>query len=280
MTQDTLQFDVPRDRFGRPQIVGPDGKKKYYTRVSTMAKTLEDTYTLGQWQQRQVIRGMALKPALLDRAITAVTVGDAKGEDPKAALAEIADEAHVIAGSSDGAEYGTAVHSWTDYADFHDPDVTKIPADMRADVAAYRLALEEAKIIPLEAETFVVCDELMCAGTFDRLYRLQDGAVVIGDLKTGGWGAQYGTQSWAIQLGIYAHGERYMMTKEREPLHPDFDPTRGLLVTAPARTGSCSLHELDLNAGWEAAQVAFWVRKYRKQKVSTALADAKVIFDL
>ncbi|MFM2437559.1 MAG: hypothetical protein RLZ55_370 [Actinomycetota bacterium] len=279
MTAETLE--IQRDRFGRPRIVPPDGSKPtYYTRVSTMAKTLEDTYTLGQWQQRQVIRGLALKSALVDRAITAVTVGDAKGEDPKAALQEIVDEAHVIAGSSDAAEYGTSVHAWAEYADFHDHDVSRIPADMRADVAAYRLTLEEAGVVPLEAETFVVCDRLRCAGSFDRLYRMPDGAVVIGDIKTGSWGAQYGTQSWAIQLAIYANSMRYLGTKEREALHADLDLTRGLLVTMPARTGSCALHELDLVAGWEAAQVAHWVRAYRKQNVSTALADAKVIFDL
>ena len=53
--------------------------------------------------------------------------------------------------------------------------------------------------------------------------------------------------------------------KMRVALHPDIDPTRGVLIHLPA-TGGCQLFELDLRIGWEAAQLATKVREFRSLK--------------
>jgi hypothetical protein len=45
--------EIPRDRWGRPLIEPPDGGKPIgYTRVSTLAKALDDKTSLMDWKCR------------------------------------------------------------------------------------------------------------------------------------------------------------------------------------------------------------------------------------
>ena len=68
---------VTRDRWGRPLIIPPDGGKPVaYTRVTTVAKTLEDEGGLSKWMMRMTALGLAQRPDLY--ALVA-TVGDDKG---------------------------------------------------------------------------------------------------------------------------------------------------------------------------------------------------------
>ena len=56
----TVVSELPRDRWGRPLITPPDGTTPVpYTRVTTFAKAVEDTYHLGRWAERMVALGMA-----------------------------------------------------------------------------------------------------------------------------------------------------------------------------------------------------------------------------
>ena len=59
---------IPRDRYGRP-IIPPaaGGKPKPYTRVTTLAETLDDRWTLERWKQRQVAIGLMLRRDLLNK---------------------------------------------------------------------------------------------------------------------------------------------------------------------------------------------------------------------
>ena len=54
------ELEIPRDRWGRPLItpVG-GGKPEPYTRVSTLAKTLDDKTALSKWMCRQTAIGLA-----------------------------------------------------------------------------------------------------------------------------------------------------------------------------------------------------------------------------
>jgi hypothetical protein len=53
-TLDKPSSDIKRDRWGRPLITPPDGGKPVpYTRVSTLAKALDDKTALMRWKQRQ-----------------------------------------------------------------------------------------------------------------------------------------------------------------------------------------------------------------------------------
>jgi hypothetical protein len=68
----TVENELPRDRWGRPLITPPTGgEPRAYTRVTTLAGSVEDTYHLGQWQQRMVAVGMARRPDLVLGALGA-----------------------------------------------------------------------------------------------------------------------------------------------------------------------------------------------------------------
>lgn len=85
------------------------------------------------------------------------------------------------------------------------------------------------------------------------------------DLKTGN--IEYAINAISVQMAMYANAEYIYdwQTKERTPM-PDIDKTRGVILHLPAGQGRLDLYELDLVAGWEAAQMAMDVRAWRKRK--------------
>lgn len=46
----------------------------------------------------------------------------------------------------------------------------------------------------------------------------------------------------------------------------DVDLERAIIIHLPAGTGQCTLHWVDINAGWEAVQLAAKVRDWRARK--------------
>lgn len=247
---------VPRDRWGRPMIIPVGGGKPVaYTRASSLGKALTDSSTLTRWKQRQTALGLAKRADLL----TAV----AAAHDDKSALDTLCEDAMQAVGSNAAATMGTALHSLTELVDTGGTLPEHTPPAARARIGNYLATMRGARLVTEEAELFVVCDELNVAGTFDRLYRTPAGPTLIGDLKTGGLvddkGRMYQSNSleYAVQLAIYAHGQRYdPATGERTPLHPDLDDTRGIVVHLPATGERCTLFELDLATGWALARLA------------------------
>ena len=89
--------DADRDSYGRYRLPDPTGQKegrKAFTRATTGAKVLDDTYNLSAWDVRQVVTGIHSKPELLDLF---PEFGDY--QDQRQALEEIAESARVAAGS-------------------------------------------------------------------------------------------------------------------------------------------------------------------------------------
>jgi hypothetical protein len=261
----TTTTEIPRDRWGRPLILPSGGGEVIaYTRASTHAKALDDLNNLMAWKVRKALEGVVKRPDLLTRAAGALANGDPDADWPtKKALNGVASEAHEAAGGSAGASSGTGLHALTEAVDRGEGLLWVPPAD-QARLDAYVEAT--AHLTPLDSETFVVCDELRVAGTFDRLWRDdRTGAVLVGDLKTGKSEVDY-PMATATQLAIYAHGLRYdPESGERSPLHADLDQTTGLLVHLPA-AGGCEVVPLDLALGWEAARLAAQVRDLRAVK--------------
>ena len=246
--------EIARDRWQRPLIVPPEGGKPVaYTRVSTLSKTLDDLNQLMLWRQRKTAEGLLRRPDLLTRLSGAIANGDPDNDWPtKKDLNRICSEAVEAAGASKGASAGTGLHALTEAVDRGEhPEF--VGAEDRSRLSAYMKAM--AGYTPLDAETFVVCDELQAAGTFDRLWLCPDGMVRVGDLKTGKSEPQYPLAT-AMQLAIYANGSRYDAdTGAREPLHDDLDLSTGLLVHMPA-VGGCEVYPLDIGKGWMAAVTA------------------------
>lgn len=250
----TPPAQVPRDRWKRPLILPLDGGDPTpYARVSTMAKALDDLTGLMAWQNRKVLEGVLRRPDLLTDAAGILANGDPDTDWPtKRGLNDVATRAREAAGSSKGSTAGTGLHALTEAIDRGEEPLF-VPDSDRPRLAAYTEAT--AGYTALDMETFVVCDELRAAGSFDRLWLCPDGRVRVGDLKTGKSEADYPLAT-TMQIATYAHGSRYdPETGARTPLHDDLDLTTGLLVHMPP-SGGCKVIPLDLDRGWQAARLA------------------------
>jgi hypothetical protein len=256
--------EIPRDRWQRPLIVPLDGGVPIgYTRVSTLAKALDDLNNLMAWKQRKTVEGILRRPDLMTRAAGVLAKGDPDTDWPtKKALNNIASEATEAAGASKGASAGTGFHELTEAIDAGNQPLF-VPAADQARLDAYIAATEGIEW--LDIECFVVNDTVRAAGTFDRLGRLPDGRVVVMDLKSGKSEADY-PFSTTVQIATYANGSRYdPETAARTPLHADLDVSDGILIHLPP-SGGCKLYSLDLTRGWQAAQLAAQVRDARSWK--------------
>ena len=265
-TTPTTPTEVPRDRWSRPLIVPPEGGEVVpYTRVSTLAKALDDLNDLMAWKARKTAEGLVRRPDLLTLISGAIANGDPDTDWPtKKALNAAVEQAMEAAGASKGATAGTGFHLLTEAIDKGNEPLFASEADqVRLD--AYREAT--ASIEWLEIELFVVNDQVRAAGTFDRLGRLPDGRVVVADLKSGKSESAYPFAT-TVQIATYANGHRYdPETGNRSPLHADLDVSTGLLIHLPP-SGGCALYELDLARGWQAAQLAAQVRDARSWKAA------------
>jgi hypothetical protein len=261
---------IQRDRWGRPLITPPDGGKAVaYTRISTAAKGLDDNQGLIDWSTCAGIVGAFKRPGLSAGWQSLIAEhGDpwyASAESKKRAK-ELVKQSKEAGGSSDRADLGTALHKLTELVDLG-RTLEHVQPNLAADVEAYRRTITESGIEVLSdyLEGFVVLDELKVAGSFDSLVRVPDGRILVADKKTGS-SLDYSWLSFATQLALYSRGVLYdPATNTRTPL-PNVDQTVGLIIHIPAGTGTCALHEVDLVAGWEAAQLSMEVRKWRTRK--------------
>lgn len=301
---------VERDSYGRYLLPHPvTGKTGSWTRATTLAKTISDTYTLSEWSQRNVLKGAALRPDLVALAANKDIRRD------KDDLNKLCEQAKDAAGSKVAANLGTAVHSFTEAVDRGQP--VNIPAAHADDVAAYSASLEAYGLKPIpELIEFTVCltkfaepgryGVLGVAGTSDRCYRATrdlelyiDGKTIqlkadeclISDVKTG-HSLDYGWQEIAIQLALYAHGLNESGFYDRPGkrwVRPEFAVRTdvGIVAHLPvdkeprsageARKAPCTLYAVDLESGWKAAELCAVVRRWRKvRNLSGTMAVAEV----
>jgi hypothetical protein len=224
-----------------------------YTRVTTIADTLDERRALEKWLQRQVAVGLALRPDLV-----ALTV--AAGDD-KSKLDAICQQAAEAAAATARANMGTALHELTARVDRG--ETVKAPPAIEADLDAYRRTTEGIEM--LRIEELVVLDEHRVAGTPDRIGRLHDGRVVILDLKTGS--VEYGWRAFAVQLAAYAHASHgYDVATDTRTELPTVDSERAIVVHLPAGQARCELHEVDVAAGWHGFAMAVDVRAWRQRR--------------
>lgn len=256
----TPKPEPKRDKWGRPYIIpAGGGKGTYYTRVTTYVKVLDDTYALQQWKMRMVALGLAARPDLLLETQSLPPVEDpAKAHSKR--LNSLTDKALEAAKAGAAARTGTALHSLTELVDQNIPLPVGLTDGNKADLAAYQKATAHLKMV--ELEQFGCNDDLQVAGTWDRIVEL-DGRQFIADIKTGS------TLDWAIgsiaqQLAVYAHCHAYD-TNTGERTETGVYQNAGLIIHLPAGTGQCTLHWVDLAAGWEAVQLSAQVHAWRKR---------------
>jgi hypothetical protein len=245
---------IPRDRWGRPLVVPPGGGVPVaYTRTTTYVDCLEDKWRLQLWQQRMVALGLADRPDLV--------MAVAGARDDAKALNKITEAAREAAAASSAATIGTAVHALCERLDRGQPLGT-IPVAYQGDLAAYRVAT--AGLVVTEVEQFSVCDALRIGGTPDRIVDY-DGRSLVFDIKTGS--ISFGALKIAMQLAVYAHTQPYdPATGMRYPRACPLDQEQAIVAHLPAGQGVCTLHFVDIAAGWRAVQTATAVRKWRSRK--------------
>ena len=241
----------PLDR-GRYKLPHPDtGKPKTWTRMSTLAKTLDDTSGLDMWRNRLIIAGLHANRHLLD----------AVDPDDNATLTAAANAAALHGGDKLRADLGTAMHTALEHhvlATGHRP-----PAPYTADLDAIAAAIDAAGLtFPAElVEATLVCPPLDAAGRTDLMAHGPWGDTLrIADLKTGG---ELRPISEAAQLAGYARSTHRWTPDGYQPT-PDIDQTTGLLIHAPIGSGTCTIYLLDLTVGAEIADLCLAVRERRR----------------
>jgi len=257
-TEDFIQEEAPKDRWGRYLIQQPEGKSRGYTRVTTVAKTLDDTASLADWKVRMAITGLVQRPDLLAQASTAI--------DDRTRMNKIANDCVEAAGAYSRANLGTALHAITEQIDLGLKPA--ILPGLQADIDAYvaGIAAYGIKMHKEFIEVLLINDDLEYAGTADRIVTLMDGRLVIFDLKTG-TDLSYSFGNIAVQLAMYANADWIYnwKTGERTPM-PAIDKTVGIICHLPAGDATVAFHEVNLVAGWEAAKQSFTTREWRKRK--------------
>lgn len=249
-----------RDRYGRYLLPGPGGgKEQAWTRATTFAKSISDSFGLTNWQLRMAVKGVAARPDLYALAASAPV-------DDKATLDRVAKDAKEAAAASSGANLGTAIHTFTERLD--SGEQVTVPAQWAADVESYRDALAAARVeaVPAWIERIVVVPRYRVAGTLDRIVRLADGRLAIADLKTGK-DLSYGWLEIAIQLALYANAEAmWDPAADRYVDMPPVDRNEALVMHTPVGQGRTTLHRVDIVAGWEAADLVGQVRQWRTRR--------------
>ena len=277
-----------RDRWGRPYVSNDGGPLKFvkgkstpvnaegYTRVSTLAGALDDKSSLIDWSAANAMVGMIKDPAIAAQIGSLASKYDNPWYVPegKKALKPLIKRAQEAGGSDRASGLGTSVHEFTEVIDEGRwPEYA--PAELVPWLHAYRERMAEFECLGMEL--FVVNDELKTAGSFDRVWRMPDGRVVVGDLKSGRSDSSYPLKV-SLQVALYANSERYdQVTGERSPIHPDLDLETGLLVHAPILGGGkpeVKVYPLDLVRGMELARLAVQVREARSWERSK---DAKLV---
>ena len=254
---------------GRYMVPHPGtGVPTSYARATSLAGALDDTYHLERWKERMAFQGAATDPALLRKYRAAAENGAGAYK-----LNAIIEDARIAAGSADASEFGTATHAWLEAIDQGRIIPSMVPEIYRPHVDAYlnRLADYAVRPVPELTERTVINLRYGVVGTFDRVYLLPDGRMVMGDVKTSKT-LQYGYLSFSMQLAIYADAD-YMLSidgKTWEPM-PELVDEWALLAHVPSNAPeNASAVPFDLNygrTGLEAAQLVKDLRAGAKTSV-------------
>lgn len=269
---------VPPTFNGNGQYRLPDpqtGRLTSYTRASTVAKTLEDTWMLDKWAKRMMLLGIQRSPDLLDDLTGYVRDQLTQGGDPatlvsdlRNPLNDLSEEAQQRAGATRAAEFGTAVHAWCEWVDLGLGHLSRVPEMFRPWVKNHRRSLARAglRADPYWTERIVLNTRYGIAGTLDRLYWDHAGRLYLGDIKTSK-GLDYSWLYFAIQLAIY-HGAEYVLSLDGmawEPM-PALDPDTALISHLPSVDAEASrIVPLSMKFGAEALHTAMTVRRHRSR---------------
>lgn len=297
------------DNYGRYKLLHPDsGKAVKWTRATTYAKSIADTYNLSMWSQRMTLKGAALRPDI----VAAVSTLDVKEDRDR--INGLVEDAKKAAGNKVAANLGTALHAFTEDRDKvlvgQPVKPQTVPESLLPSVDAYEALLASFGLMPVPGliEFTTAVKQYEIAGTSDRCYRvtrnitfklhgrtvtLYAGEYVIGDVKSGA-DLSYGWMEICVQLAIYAQGFNTSGVwdwgtgswgRPTEPGAPDVQvkvrTDVGLIPHLPVdrKPGDplATLFAVDLDWGWATAVLCGQVRTARKEgNLATPLTVADV----
>lgn len=287
------RFRPQYNRYGQYQLPHPTtGRPAAFSRATTIASTLDETYNLDMWIQRQLIKsvmeGVRLQMDLqsggrtptpeeqqLHEAMTTLWATDPGTQK----FNQAADVVNNLQGGRDSSEFGTAVHAWLEAVDCGIVLPSKVPSLFRDHVEAYREVLKRHALLPVPEYTErIVCNDdngfggqpgETITGTLDRLFRVvSTGHLVLGDVKTTKANSlEWGALDFAIQLSIYRYASHMLKLDgsgwdPMPELHSDTAYLMHIPSDDPARSSCVALN---MAFGREALQVAVYVRDLRRR---------------
>lgn len=248
--------EVPRDRWGRPVI----DDHPPFTRVSTVAKALDDQSNLIGWKAGQMLYAASLPESSDLREEALLAHGDRRR------MRSLVDAASSRVGLDGAARRGTALHDAVSISVLTGEYPPHLSDQARRSLDVFWDVLARTRLRPIASEVFVADTDRAVAGTFDLLLRDDDGTTYVADVKTGAksWERQF-PHAVAVQLAAYQAGTPWC------PLHgwrpkPATSDHVGILVSLPIDTGLCYLDDVDLEAGAHALDLALAVRDWRSRK--------------
>lgn len=250
-------FATPEAREpSRPRAVNPlTGKEQSWTRASNYAAALDNPHGLIKWQLRELVRGLALRPDLTRMILAGVPLED----DAKSKVDEIIDKAHGAAAIDTKANDGTAIHAALSRSWVHGIDT--VAEEFHSYVRAFAAALKEYGLKPVATEQTVLNTRRDSRGTFDWAFQESDGAIAIGDVKSGKLDAA--KRKFAVQCANYAEADFVLHTDgSASPIPWELRTSYAVLVHIDPETAAVSVYKLDLLLGQYGAELAEKVRQW------------------
>lgn len=269
-------YSIVRDYWGRPFISTDGGPLQFepgrktpvnaeaYTRISTLSGGLDDKGGLVDWAAAMAMIGVVKSKSIHAQVAHLASAHESPWYEPaaKKPLKELVQRAKDLGGASDAAGFGTAFHGLCEELDKGNPPAF-VPDGLGPWIEARQAALSDFE--PVLIEPFVINDSLKVAGNPDRYLRHKEtGIMYAADDKTGTDEPAFPLKV-TIQVAIASRSMLYdQQTGARTAIH--CDQSRGILIHTPLRLGvpQCSLYWLDLEKGWELAQLSAQVRDSKK----------------
>ena len=311
MSDGNFTNTIPRDRFDRPQIFPPPARGKThadvvarfekskknppsYRRTTKFISVLEDTYNLDAWANRMVARGISERSDLALDAVKAdldtregkdtldIIVGKAKGHMRTGLKATLGSYLHYCCELKD-------LHG--EHADLPSPaewaSLQNKPPDLRdddyeledrdADVAAYLTTKTHYGLRYTSVEQMRVNDAFKVAGTPDRTGfgdpELFHDKHAVFDVKTGSIDFDNSHREHAMQFAMYGHSTAYTQADGRIEDVPPLNQDWAYIIHLPVMEARCTLHRVDIRAGWSGCVLAQQVWEWRKRKGIVTLLD-------
>lgn len=256
------------DNYGRYVLPTPEGgPEKSYTRVTTGAKALDDTYYVDRWSKRNVARGLKMAPEILE----AVELYGPDAHEVDKELDRVIERASVKAGGAEASERGTAIHAWAEALELGQVTLDEVPEMFRPFMVAYGDALGKWGISTAVADGRGLVERIVWnphtewVGTFDRVYQLADGSWAIGDVKTAK-DLSWSYLAISVQLWDYANAS-HMLSLDGTTWEPMPEVRKDMAVVAHIPSNAtpprCDMVSINLEAGGLAAEAAVRIREMR-----------------